>query len=109
MEGRNRRRKRIRQKVVGTTGRPRLSVYRSLKDIYCQIVDDTKGHTIVSASSTAIKTGSKKDKSKECGKLVAQLAISKGIKKVVFDRGGYKYQGRVSALADGAREGGLEF
>lgn len=109
MEARKRRHKHIRQRIIGTSSSPRLSVYRSLKNIYCQIIDDTKGNTLVSANSSALKTGSKTAKSKECGKLIAQLAISKGIKKIVFDRSGYKYHGRVNALATGAREGGLEF
>jgi large subunit ribosomal protein L18 len=109
MELRERRHKRIRYKIMGTTERPRLSVYRSLKHIYAQIVDDIQHHTLVSATSIGIKEGKKVDKSRECGKLLAKRALEKGIKKVVFDRGGYKYHGRVKALAEGAREGGIEF
>jgi large subunit ribosomal protein L18 len=102
---------RIRQKMQGTAERPRLNVYRSLNHIYAQIIDDAKGETILSASSLAskAKTGGNVAAAKEVGKLVAERAIEKGIKKVVFDRGGYLYHGRVKALADAAREAGLEF
>jgi large subunit ribosomal protein L18 len=102
---------RIRQKMQGTAERPRLNVYRSLNHIYAQIIDDGKGETILSASSLAskAKTGGNVAAAKEVGKLVAERAIEKGIKKVVFDRGGYLYHGRVKALADAAREAGLEF
>ena len=102
---------RIRQKLEGTAERPRLNVYRSLNHIYAQIIDDAKGETLLSASSLAgkLKTGGNIAAAKEVGKLVAERAIEKGIKRVVFDRGGYLYHGRVKALADAAREAGLEF
>ena len=102
---------RIRKKMQGTAERPRLNVYRSLNHIYAQIIDDAKGETILSASSLAskAKTGGNVAAAKEVGKLVAERAIEKGIKKVVFDRGGYLYHGRIKALADAAREAGLEF
>ncbi len=107
---RERRKIKVRAKVKGTAERPRLSVFRSNKGMFLQIIDDTKGHTLVSAYSKEIN---KKDKkvviSFELGKLIAKKAIEKGIKKVVFDRNGYKYHGRVKAVADGAREGGLIF
>jgi large subunit ribosomal protein L18 len=103
--------KRIRSKIIGTAGVPRLSVFKSNKAIYAQLIDDDKQHTIASASSYDIA----KDKTvnvalaKEVGKKLAEKAIETGIKAVVFDRNGYIYHGRVKALADGAREGGLEF
>jgi large subunit ribosomal protein L18 len=102
---------RIRQKLEGTAERPRLNVYRSLNHIYAQIIDDAKGETLLSASSLAgkLKTGGNIAAAKEVGKQVAERAIEKGIKRVVFDRGGYLYHGRVKALADAAREAGLEF
>ena len=102
---------RIRRKVQGTTDRPRLSVYRSLNHIYAQVVDDQKGETIVSASSLAskLKTGGNVASAREIGKAIAEAAVAKGVKRVVFDRGGYLYHGRVKALADAAREAGLEF
>jgi large subunit ribosomal protein L18 len=102
---------RIREKLAGTEQRPRLNVYRSLNHIYAQVIDDAKGVTLVSASSIAakIKTGGNVAAAKEIGKLVAERAQEKGIKKVVFDRGGYLYHGRVKALADAAREAGLDF
>jgi large subunit ribosomal protein L18 len=102
---------RIRAKLSGTTERPRLNVYRSLNHIYAQVIDDQKGETLVSASSLALKlkTGGNVASAKEIGKAVAELAVKQGIKKVVFDRGGYLYHGRVKALADAAREAGLEF
>jgi large subunit ribosomal protein L18 len=97
--------------MQGTAERPRLNVYRSLNHIYAQIIDDAKGETLLSASSLAAKakTGGNVAAAKEVGKLVAERAIEKGIKRVVFDRGGYLYHGRVKALADAAREAGLEF
>jgi len=105
-----RRRKKMRAKIKGTTKRPRLSVFRSSKGMYLQLIDDDKGKTIISAHSKEIK---KKDKkavvSFELGKLIAKKAIEKKIKIIVFDRSGYKYHGRVKAVADGAREGGLKF
>lgn len=110
-----RRRKRVRKKIYGTPLRPRLSVYRSLKHIYAQIIDDTIAHTLVHASSIEkeikekTKGMKKTQKAKEVGLLLARRAIEKGIKKVVFDRGGRLFHGRVAALAEGAREGGLLF
>jgi large subunit ribosomal protein L18 len=102
---------RIREKLSGTGERPRLNVYRSLNHIYAQVIDDQKGETLVSASTLQmkLKTGGNVAAAKEIGKAVAQQAASKGIKSVVFDRGGYLYHGRVKALADAAREAGLEF
>lgn len=104
---------RVRKKVSGTAERPRLCVYRSEKNIYAQIIDDVAGVTIVSASSLdkdfAGKAGSNKESAKLVGELVAKKAIEKGIKNVVFDRGGYIYHGRIQELAEGAREAGLEF
>ncbi|MEK7559087.1 MAG: 50S ribosomal protein L18 [Patescibacteria group bacterium] len=112
------RRKRIRAKIKGTNERPRLSVFRSNKYIYAQIIDDEKGKTLVGVSEKQIKedASSKKtesskkiDKSKTLGLMLAKLAVSKKIKSVVFDRSGYAYHGRVKAIAEGAREGGLKF
>jgi large subunit ribosomal protein L18 len=104
---------RIRRKVRGSEERPRLAVYRSTKHIYAQVIDDRKGHTVAAASSSekssAVKSGGNVAGAKEIGKLVARRAKEKGISKVVFDRGGYLYHGRVKALADAAREAGLEF
>ena len=102
---------RIREKLSGTTERPRLNVYRSLNHIYAQVIDDQKGETIVSASSLAmkLKTGGNVASAKEIGKSIAEQAVAKGIRRVVFDRGGFLYHGRVKALADAAREAGLEF
>jgi large subunit ribosomal protein L18 len=100
---------RIRAKLSGTGERPRLNVYRSLNHIYAQVIDDQKGVTLVSASTIKLKTGGNVAAAREIGKTVAELAVQKGIKKVVFDRGGYLYHGRIKALADAAREAGLEF
>jgi len=106
---------RVRAKISGTAERPRLNVYRSLSHIYVQIIDDTAGFTIVSCSTVekavaeAIKGKNKKEQAKAVGERVAKLALEKGITEVVFDRGGYVYTGRVSALADGARAAGLKF
>jgi large subunit ribosomal protein L18 len=109
---------RIRKKVQGTSERPRLNVYRSVNHIYAQVIDDSKGATIVAATSVEKGKGVKGDKrptggnlgsAKEVGKLIAERAKEKGIEKVVFDRGGYLYHGRVKALADAAREAGLKF
>ena len=102
---------RIRRKMQGTAERPRLNVYRSLNQIYTQLIDDAAGTTIASASTlqAKLKTGGNVAAAKELGKLIAEKAQEKGIKKVVFDRGGYLYHGRVKALADAAREAGLEF
>ena len=105
--------KRTRLKLKGSQERPRLAVFRSLKHIYAQVIDDRKGHTVASASSGGKKAGVGKGGNlagaKEVGKLIAERAKTKGISKVVFDRGGYLYHGRVKALADAAREAGLEF
>ncbi len=111
-----RRKRRIRKKIFGTSERPRLCVYRSLKHMYAQIIDDTKGITLAAASTLDPEI---RDKVKELkgkiakaevvGKLIAKRALEKGIKKVVFDRNGFLYHGRVKAVAEGAREGGLDF
>jgi len=111
-EKRERRRRRVRAKIFGTANRPRLSVFRSNAGMYAQLIDDERGHTLVSAHSREIKKGKDDDKKKvsfALGKLLAEKALKIKIKEVVFDRGGYKYHGRVKALADGAREGGLKF
>ena len=111
---------RIRRKLEGTAARPRLNVYRSLNHIYVQVIDDLNGVTVVSASTVegkkvggktpgAKKTGGNIASAKAIGKEIAQRAKEKGVKKVVFDRGGYLYHGRIKALADAAREAGLEF
>jgi large subunit ribosomal protein L18 len=114
-QARKRRHERVRKKVSGTADRPRLSVFRSLNHIYAQVIDDSAGQTLVSASSldNEIKTDST-DKNKKAvaelvGALVAKRAQAKGITQVVFDRGGYRYHGRVKALADAARKAGLRF
>ena len=99
----------IRLHLAGSKSRPRLAVFRSLNHIYAQVIDDQKGETLVSASSIKMKTGGNVAAAKAIGKLVAERAKEKGIKSVVFDRGGYQYHGRVKALADAAREAGLEF
>jgi large subunit ribosomal protein L18 len=108
---RKRRHRRVRGRVQGSAARPRLCVFRSSKGIYAQVIDDDAGVTLASASTLVLDgaSGSKSEKAAEVGKLVAQRAREAGIAKVVFDRGGYLYHGRVKALADGAREGGLEF
>jgi len=109
---RNKVRRRIRKKITGTGVRPRLSVYRSNKAIYAQIIDDATGHTLVAASSREkgfSSSGNKSEIAKSVGKSIAEKANEKGISDVVFDRGGYLYHGRVKALAEGAREGGLKF
>jgi len=105
---------RIRQRMSGSGERPRLNIYRSLNHIYAQVIDDGTGKTIASASTVQGKKGSRKTggnvaTAKEIGKAIAQRAQEKGVKKVVFDRGGYLYHGRIKALADAAREAGLEF
>ena len=105
---------RIRKKLQGTAERPRLNVYRSLNHIYVQVIDDLNGKTLVSASTAEGKkddrrTGGNVASAKVVGKTIAERAKAKGVTKVVFDRGGYMYHGRVKALAEGAREGGLEF
>ena len=110
---RARRHLRVRKKVQGTPTRPRLVVTRSAKHIVAQVVDDTRGHPLVSASTmdTGIRgvDGNKTEKSQKVGELIAQRAKDAGISAVVFDRGGFRYQGRIAALAEGARAGGLEF
>jgi large subunit ribosomal protein L18 len=103
--------KRIRRRVQGTPERPRLAVFRSLKHIYAQVIDDAKGHTVVAASSAEEngKNGGNVAGATAIGTLVAERAKDKGVKAVVFDRGGYLYHGRVKALAEAARKAGLEF
>ena len=108
IQKRVKRKRRIRSKVSGTTEMPRLTVFRSNNHIYAQIIDDSTGKTLVSSSDVKLK-GSKVEKATATGKDVATSAKSKKITKVVFDRNGYKYHGRVKALAEGAREGGLQF
>jgi len=100
---------RIREKLSGTAARPRLNVYRSVNHIYAQVIDDQAGATLVAASTIKLKTGGNVAAAREIGKQIAELAVAKGIKQVVFDRGGYLYHGRIKALADAAREAGLEF
>ena len=105
---REKRRRRVRRKVVGTAERPRLSVYRSNVHIYAQLVDDDAGHTIAAADSREVgEAANRKEAARKVGGLVAQRAAEAGIELAVFDRGGNKYHGRVAALAEGAREGGL--
>ncbi len=112
---RKRRQRRVRNKISGTSERPRLNVFRSSNNIYAQVIDDQSGATLVSASTldpglrSNLSRGSNREAAREVGKLVAQRAVDKGIKEVVFDRGGYLYHGRVKELADGAREAGLNF
>lgn len=104
---------RIRKDVNGTGDKPRMTVFRSCKEIYVQLIDDKQGRTLLAASSrdkgVAEQTGNKTDKAKMVGKLVAERAIEQGVQQVVFDRNGYQYHGRIKALADAAREGGLKF
>lgn len=112
VEARDRIRERIREKVAGTSERPRLAVFKSLKHIYVQVIDDASGRTIVAASTRdkdAGTRGSNAAAAKAVGALIAKKAKEKGIKQVVFDRGGYLYHGNIKALADAARENGLEF
>jgi large subunit ribosomal protein L18 len=108
-----RRQIRVRKKVFGAPERPRLVVTRSARHVYAQVIDDTQGRTLASASTmeTTLRAaaGDKSDKAKQVGSLVAERAKAVGVESVVFDRAGYKYHGRIAALADGAREGGLEF
>ena len=113
-DARIRRHIRVRLRVVGTAERPRLSVFRSLEHVYAQVIDDSRGHTLAAASTLEAslrgqKGVSKRGASREVGKLLAERAKGQGVSKVVFDRGGYRYHGRVKELADGARGGGLEF
>ncbi|WP_027481544.1 50S ribosomal protein L18 [Deinococcus pimensis] len=105
-----RRKLRNRSKVRSAAGgRPRLSIYRSSKYIYAQIIDDASGTTLVAAGGKKIAEGNKSDSAAAVGRALAEAALAKGVKQVVFDRGSYKYHGRVKALADAAREGGLDF
>jgi len=110
---RNRIRRRLRQRISGTAERPRLSVFRSNKQIYAQLIDDVAGTTLASCSSRLktldLQALSKTEQGKAVGKKIAEIAKEKGIEQVIFDRGGYLYHGRVKALAEGAREGGLKF
>ena len=114
-KARRRRRSRIRARISGTTARPRLSVYRSLVNIYAQVIDDQTGNTLASASTidkeiaAQLDGKSKVEAARLVGQILAQRAKNAGIQTVVFDRGGYQYHGRVAALAEGAREAGLEF
>ncbi|MCA9938928.1 MAG: 50S ribosomal protein L18 [Anaerolineales bacterium] len=114
-EARKRRQRRIRMKLSGTATRPRLNVFRSLDHIYAQVIDDEAGHTLAAASTVDKKLvaqmagKTKKEQATLVGKAVAERAKEQGINQVVFDRGGYLYHGRIKALADGAREGGLQF
>ncbi len=108
------RHERIRKKVFGTSERPRLCVYKSLKYIYVQLIDDTRGHTLLSATSlekelSDLRSRDNIEAARRVGELIAKRAIEKGIKRVVFDRSGYPYHGRIAALADAARAAGLEF
>lgn len=104
-----RRKTRVRAKVSGTKGMPRLSVFKSHKYIYAQIIDDTKGHTLASFNSKDAKGKTLSEKAKDVGTGIAKKAIAAKIKKIVFDRGGYLYAGKIKLVAEGAREGGLEF
>lgn len=115
-KAREKRKKRVRRKVLGTSEKPRLSVFRSSKNIYAQIIDDTSFNTLVQVSSISKEAkdelkgkGGNREGASIVGKLIAQKALEKGIKKVVFDRNGFLYHGRVKSLADSARENGLEF
>ena len=112
----DRRKLRVRRELASdSSGRPRLSVHRTSRHIYAQVIDDSRGHTVAAASSldkdmkAKLKTGADKAAASAVGKLLAERATQAGIKAVVFDRGGYRYHGRIKALADGAREGGLSF
>lgn len=114
-EARRRRHRRVRAKIAGTAERPRLNVFRSLENIYVQIIDDERGFTLASASTIdkeiapKLEGKNKTDSAKIVGMIVAERAQAAGVSEVVFDRGGYRYHGRVKALAEGAREGGLKF
>jgi len=115
-KAREKRKKRVRRKVLGTAEKPRLSVFRSAKNIYAQIIDDTASNTLVQVSSISSDVkgdldgkGGNREGAKIIGKLIAERALEKGIKKVVFDRNGFLYHGRVKSLAESARENGLEF
>jgi large subunit ribosomal protein L18 len=112
---RKRRHRRVRKQVIGTSQRPRFNVFRSLKHIYAQVIDDTRGHTLAAVSTLdpalreKVKDLTKTEQAKLVGGLLAKRALERGVKEVAFDRGGYKYHGRVKSLAEAAREGGLEF
>ncbi|WP_425445969.1 50S ribosomal protein L18 [Dethiothermospora halolimnae] len=112
---RKKRHLRLRNKIQGTPDRPRLNVYRSSKHIYAQVIDDLKGHTIASASTLdkeldgKVETTGNKEAAKMVGELIAKRAVEKGVEKVIFDRGGYVYHGRIKELAEAAREAGLKF
>lgn len=108
-ERRNKIKTRIRGKVSGTAGRPRMTVFRSNKEIYVQLVDDSEGKTLASASSKGIEGGTKSEKAAKVGQAIAEKALASGIAEVVFDRNGYLFHGRVKSLADAARNGGLKF
>jgi large subunit ribosomal protein L18 len=113
-ETRQKRHRRVRKRVEGNAQRPRLNIYRSLNHIYAQVIDDSQGHTLAAASSLDAslrggKTGGNIEGARQVGQLIAERAKAAGIERVVFDRGGYLYHGRVKALADAAREGGLDF
>jgi large subunit ribosomal protein L18 len=114
-ESKTRRHRRIRGKVFGSAERPRLAIFRSNEHIYAQVIDDTEHHTLVAASTlepdlrTSLSSGANRDASVQVGKLIAARSLEKGISKVVFDRGGNLYHGRIKALADAAREAGLDF
>ena len=113
-ESRQKRHRRVRKRVDGTPERPRLNVYRSLAHIYAQVIDDGRGHTLAAASSVDAalrgdKNGGNIEGARTVGRLIAERAKAAGVEKVVFDRGGYLYHGRIKALADAAREGGLDF
>lgn len=114
-KARERRRRHVRKNVKGTSERPRLNVFRSLNHIYAQVIDDSKGHTLVSASTIdgdvrdQVDGVNKTEQAKIVGRVVAERALDKGIQQVVFDRAGYKYHGRIKALAEAAREAGLDF
>jgi len=115
LEQRERRKRRVRAKTGGTSERPRLSVFRSSQHIYVQVIDDESGKTLAAVSTltkdvkAAVTEANKTDAAKKVGEAIAKACIAKGVKKVVFDRSGYRYHGRVSALADAARKAGLEF
>ena len=110
---RQKRHSRLRLRVAGSAERPRLAVFRSINQIYAQVIDDATGHTIASASSTEASlrgaTGTKTERAKQVGSLIGERARAAGVDRVVFDRAGFKYHGRIRALAEGARESGLEF
>ncbi|HUS14952.1 MAG TPA: 50S ribosomal protein L18 [Chloroflexia bacterium] len=113
LSGRAKRHRRVRAKAIGTSARPRLNVFRSINHIYAQVIDDSTGHTLAAAGTLdknlRDQDGTKVADAKAVGQLVAERAIAAGVKQVVFDRGGYQYHGRVKALAEAAREAGLDF